>query len=163
MLHLNPWETPGILPCGGTICKWRRAWRFYEYRWSGGLSSQCSTAVVITEYPEARNVVVEPPSSNAPIEMYDPNANASAESSVGILKRRARYLLSGCRLPTAWWGVATLAAAQLCRQDAGLEEYPRIPFGTRAMLVRDPTPKNAFAPRALPATVFGPSASVPTG
>ena len=46
---------------------------------------------------------------------YDPNANASAESSVGILKRRIRYLLSGCRLPTAWWGVAALAAAQLCR------------------------------------------------
>ena len=30
---------------------------------------------------------------------YDPNAN-SAESTVGTLKRRSRYLLSGCRLPT---------------------------------------------------------------
>ena len=60
-------------------------------------------------------------------------------------------------------GIATLASAQLCRADAGLEEYPKIPFGTRVMLVRDPTPKNAFAPRALPATVFGPSSSVPTG
>ena len=86
---------------------------------------------------------------------YDPNDNASAESIVGTLKRRARYLLSGCRLPTTWWGVATLAA-QLCRADAGLEEYPKIPFGTRVMLVRDPTPRNAFAPRALPATIFGP-------
>ena len=94
---------------------------------------------------------------------YDPNANASAESSVGILKRRARYLLSGSRLPTTWWAVATLAAAQLCRADAGLEEYPKIPFGTRVMLVKDPKPKNAFVPRAEPATVFGPSASVPTG
>ena len=94
---------------------------------------------------------------------YDPNANASAETSVGILKRRARYLLSGCRLPTTWWAVATLAAAQLCRADAGLEEYPKIPFGTRVMLVKDPKPRNAFVPRAEPATVFGPSASVPTG
>ena len=94
---------------------------------------------------------------------YDPNANASAESSVGILKRRTRYLLSGCRLPTTWWAVATLAAAQLCRADAGLEEYPKIPFGSRVMLVKDPKPKNAFVPRAEPATVFGPSSSIPTG
>ena len=93
---------------------------------------------------------------------YDPNAN-SAESTVGTLKRRARYLLSGARLPTNWWGVATLAAAQLCRADAGLEEYPRIPFGTRVMIVRNPTPANAFLPRAEPATVFGPSSSVPHG
>ncbi|MDA8582710.1 hypothetical protein N9L68_00825 [bacterium] len=94
---------------------------------------------------------------------YDPNANASAESSVGILKRRTRYLFSGCRLPTTWWAVATLAAAQLCRADAGLEEYPNKPFGTRAMIVKDPKPKNAFVPRAEPATVFGPSSSIPTG
>ena len=48
---------------------------------------------------------------------YDPNANP-AESAVGILKRRSRFLLSGARLPTNWWGVSTLAAAQLCRADA---------------------------------------------
>ena len=75
---------------------------------------------------------------------YDPNANP-AEPAVGILKRRARYLLSGARLPINWWGLATLAAAQLCRADAGLEEYPKIPFGTRVMLVRDPTPRNALS------------------
>ena len=94
---------------------------------------------------------------------HDPNANASAESAVGILKRRARYLLRGCRLPTNWWGMATLAAAQLCRADAGLEEYPRIPFGTRVMVVQDPKPRNAFLPRAYPATVFGPSSSITNG
>ena len=56
---------------------------------------------------------------------YDPNAN-SAESTVGTLKRRGRYLLSCARLPTSWWGLATLAAAQLCRADAGIEKCPRI-------------------------------------
>ena len=90
---------------------------------------------------------------------YYPNANP-AETAVGTLKRRSRYLLSGARLPTNWWGLATLAAAQLCRADAGLEDYPRIPFGTRVMLVRDPTPRNAFVPRAEPGKVFGPSSSV---
>ena len=93
---------------------------------------------------------------------YDPNAN-SAESTVGTLKRRSRYLLSGSRFPTNWWGVSILAAAQLCRADAGIEDYPRIPFGTRVMLVRDPVPRNAFLPRAEPATIFGPSSSVPGG
>ena len=82
---------------------------------------------------------------------------------MGLLKRRARYLLSGCRLPTNWWGMATLAAAQLQRADAGLEPYPRIPFGTRVMIVRDPVPRNAFVPRAEPGTIFAPSSSVPTG
>ena len=86
---------------------------------------------------------------------YDPNNNP-AEAFVGILKRRARYLLGGTRLPTNWWGMATLAAAQLCRADAGLEEYPKIPFGTRVMIVRDPPHANAFMPRAEPATIFGP-------
>ena len=93
---------------------------------------------------------------------YDLDAN-SAESIVGTLKRRSRYLLSGCRLPTNWWGLATLAAAQLCMAYAGLEEYPRIPFGTRVMLVRDPAPRNAFLPRAESATCFGPSSSVSGG
>ena len=58
---------------------------------------------------------------------YDPNANP-AETTVGILSRRGRYLLSGARLPTNFWGLSVLAAAQLCRADQGLEEYPRIPF-----------------------------------
>ena len=93
---------------------------------------------------------------------YDPNAN-SAESTVGTLKRRARCLLSGTRLPTNWWGLATLAAAQLCRVDAGIDQYPRVPFGTRVMIVRDPAPRNAFLPRAEPATIFGPSSSVGGG
>ena len=54
---------------------------------------------------------------------YDPNANP-AENAVGTLKRRGRYLLGGARLPTNWRGMSVLAAAQLCRADAGLEEYP---------------------------------------
>ena len=91
----------------------------------------------------------------------DPNGNASAENTVGKLKSRARYLLSGCRLPTAFWGLAVLAAAQLERADASLERYPRIPFGTRAMLVRSPPHRNAFMPRAEPCTVFGPCHVVP--
>ena len=90
---------------------------------------------------------------------YDPNANP-AESAVGILKRRARYLLSGARLPTNWWGVATSAAAQLCRADAGLEEYPKIPFGTRVMVVRDPVHRNAFMPRTEQAIIFGPCENI---
>ena len=61
----------------------------------------------------------------------DPNANATAERAVGVLKRRCRYLLTGARLPTRFWGVGVLAAAQLERADAGMGEYPRIPFGTR--------------------------------
>ena len=90
---------------------------------------------------------------------YDPNANP-AETFVGIVKRRARYLLSGSRLPVNWWGVACLAAAQLCRADAGLEEYPAIPFGTRVMVVRDPPPRSAFMPRAEPGIIFGPAEHV---
>ena len=31
------------------------------------------------------------------------------------------------------------------------------------MVVQDPPPRNAFAPRSLPATVFGPSDRVPGG
>ena len=76
---------------------------------------------------------------------YDPNANP-AEASVGILKRRGRYLLGGNRMPTNWWGMSILASAQLCRADAGLEEYPKIPFGTRVMVVKDPPRRNASMP-----------------
>ncbi|MDP7647743.1 MAG: hypothetical protein QGH82_06730, partial [Candidatus Woesearchaeota archaeon] len=93
---------------------------------------------------------------------YDPNANP-AENTVGALKRRSRYLLSGARFPTNWWGVGTLASAQLFRADAGLEDYPRIPFGTRVMIVDDPKPRNSFVPRAQPGTIFGPSSSVSGG
>ena len=39
--------------------------------------------------------------------------------------------------------------------DAGLEEYPAIPFGTRVMVVKEPPSRNAFMPRAMPATIFG--------
>jgi len=86
---------------------------------------------------------------------YDPNANP-AEAFVGILKRRTRYLLGGCRIPINWWGMGVLASAQLCRADAGLGEYPAIPFGTRVMVVKDPPPVSAFMPRAEPGTIFGP-------
>ena len=43
---------------------------------------------------------------------HDPNANATAEAALGTLKRRCRYLLSGARLPTKFWGMGVLAAAQ---------------------------------------------------
>ena len=38
-----------------------------------------------------------------------------------------------------------------------------MPFGTRVMLVLDPRPRNAFTPRAKPATVFSPCSSVTGG
>ena len=56
-----------------------------------------------------------------------------------------------------------LAAAQLSRVEAGVEEAPKLPFGTRAMVSVDPAPRNAFLPRSMPATVFGPCDSVPHG
>ena len=56
--------------------------------------------------------------------------------------------------------MSALAAAQLYRADAGLEEYPRIPFGTRVMVVKDPKPKNAFVLQAEPATLFGPCENI---
>jgi hypothetical protein len=73
-----------------------------------------------------------------------------------MLKRRARYLPGGNRLPNNWWGVGILAAAQLCCADAGLEEYPVIPCGTTEIVVKEPPPRDAFMPRAEPATIFGP-------
>ena len=92
---------------------------------------------------------------------HDPNANATAEKAVGVLKRRTRYLLSGARLPTQFWGVGVLAAAQLERADAGLGSYPRIPFGTRGMMVISPPPRSAWALRAEPCTIFGICDDVP--
>ena len=56
-----------------------------------------------------------------------------------------------------------LASAQLFRADAGLEDYPKIPFGTRVMIVRDPKPQCAFSPIAEPGTVFGPSSYISGG
>ena len=69
-------------------------------------------------------------------------------------------MLGGCRLASTWWGVAALASAQLCRAGAGLEEYPRIPFGTRVMLVKDPKPKSAFVLQSEPATLLGPCKNI---
>ena len=42
---------------------------------------------------------------------YDPSSNGAAENAVGLIKQRTRYLLTGNRLPTRWWGVAALASA----------------------------------------------------
>ncbi len=92
---------------------------------------------------------------------HDPNANASAELGVGTLKRRCRHLLIGSRLPTKFWGVGILAAAELERADIGVGQYPRIPFGTRGMLVTSPPPRNAWAPRAEPCTIFGGCSNIP--
>ena len=79
---------------------------------------------------------------------------------MGYLKRKARQLLIGSRLPSSWWGPAILAAAHYSRCAAGLENWPRLGFGTRAMVVLDPEPRDSFAPRSLPATIFGPSERV---
>ncbi len=94
---------------------------------------------------------------------YDPSANGTGENAVGYLKRKGRQLLTGARLPSSWWGTAVLASAFYSRCAAGLEEWPKVPYGTRVMVVKDPAPRNAFVPRALPATVFGPSERVPGG
>ena len=91
---------------------------------------------------------------------YDPSANGAGENAVGYLKRKARQLLTGSRLPSSWWGPAVLAAAHYSRCAAGLEKWPRLGFGTRAMVVVDPEPRDSFAPRSLPATIFGPSERV---
>ena len=66
-------------------------------------------------------------------------------------------------MPSSWWGVASLTAAHYSRCAAGLLRFPQLPFGTRAMLVSDPTPRNAFLPRSLPCTIFCPSSRVPQG
>ena len=94
---------------------------------------------------------------------YDPSANGAGEIAIGYLKRNARYLLAGAMLPASWWGVAVQAAASYSRCAAGLDEWPTVAFGARAMCVRDPTPRNAFLPRSLPGTAFGPSTRVPGG
>ena len=91
---------------------------------------------------------------------YDPSANGAGENAVGYLKRKARQLLMGSRLPCSWWGPAVLAAAHYSRCAAGLEKWPRLGFGTRAMVVLDPEPRDCFAPRSVPATIFGPSERV---
>ena len=86
---------------------------------------------------------------------HDPNANATAETGVGILKRRCRYLLLGSRLPTRFWGMGILAAAQLERADLGVGQHPKTPFGTRGMVVTSPPPRSAWTPRSEPCTIFG--------
>ena len=72
-------------------------------------------------------------------------------------------MLSGNRYPTRWWGVAVLAGAHLFRVEVGVAVKPLIPFGTRVMVNVYPQPRNAFLPRSLPATVFGPCETVPSG
>ena len=94
---------------------------------------------------------------------YDPSANGAGEQAIGYIKRKARQLLTGARLPSCWWGVACVTAAQYSRCAAGLYQWPKLGFGTRAMLVQDPKPRNAFVPRSQPCTVFGPSSRVPGG
>ena len=84
---------------------------------------------------------------------YDPSANGTGEQAVGYVKRKARQLLTGSRLPTTWWGPAVLAAAHYSRCAAGLHAWPHLAFGTRIMAVVDPKPRNAFVPRSLPGTV----------
>ena len=92
---------------------------------------------------------------------YDPSANGAAEQAVGHLKRKARYLLTGARLSSSWWGPAVKTAAYYSRCAVGLYLWPRIGFGTRVMIVTDPTPRDSFCPRSQPASVFGPSEQVP--
>ena len=94
---------------------------------------------------------------------YDPSANGAGEQAIGYIKRKTRQLLTGARLPTTWWGVAALTAAHYSRCVAGLEAWPTLGFGTRVMVVRDPPDRNAFTPRSMPATVFGPAERVSGG
>ena len=94
---------------------------------------------------------------------YDPSANGAAENGVGLIKKRGRYLLCGNRFSTRWWGMCVLAAALLYRVDAGVATAPKIPFGTIVMVNIDPVPRNAWLPRAMPATIFGPCDSIPNG
>ena len=56
-----------------------------------------------------------------------------------------------------------LAAAQLYRVDAGIDTAPSIPFRTRIMRNIAPKLRNAFVPRSMPRTVFGPCETVPGG
>ena len=67
----------------------------------------------------------------------------------------------GCRARGG--GVAAKTSAIYARCDVGLLSWPRIPFGTRVMCVRDPAYRDAFAARAHPSVVFGPSENVPGG
>ena len=67
---------------------------------------------------------------------YGPPANGAGEEAVGFVKRKSRHLLTGARLPTAWWGVAAIASGYYSRCAAGLMNWPSIPFGTRAMVGR---------------------------
>ena len=85
---------------------------------------------------------------------YDPSANGAAENAIGFLKRKSRHLLSGSRLPTNWWGTAVVAAAYLSRCTAGLLPWPALAYGTRCMVVKDPPPRNAFAPRSMPGAII---------
>ena len=94
---------------------------------------------------------------------YDPSANGVAEQAVGHIKRKARQLLIGARLPSSWWGTAVLAAGDYSRCGGEFKKFPTIPYGTRVMVVEDPPTQDAFMPRSMPATVFGPSATVPGG
>ena len=82
---------------------------------------------------------------------------------MGVIKARARYLLSVCRLPTSWWGMAALAAGHQSRVAAGEAKQPRVQFGQRVMVNITPAPRNAFLPRAMPATMFGPCEHIPDG
>ena len=94
---------------------------------------------------------------------YDPSANGAGESAVGFIKRKSRQLLVGSGLTTHWWGMAALCAASYSRCAAELEDWPALPFGVRAMLVKDPPERNAFLPRSLPCTLFGPADEVSGG
>ena len=89
---------------------------------------------------------------------YDPSSNGAGEVAVGAVKLRARYLFWGARLPTRWWGMAVLAAGHLNRHEAGHAPAPK---GTRIMANIQPATRNAFMPRSLPGTCFGPCSNIP--
>merc|ERR1711888_55584 len=94
---------------------------------------------------------------------YDPSGNGAGESAVGFIKRKSRQLLIGSGLTTYWWGMSALCAASYSRCSAELEDWPELPFGVRAMLVKAPPDRNAFLPRSLPTTIFGPADEVSGG
>ena len=82
-----------------------------------------------------------------------------AENAVGLIKMKARELLLRAQQTATYWGTAVLAAAHEIRAERGLDDHVPLPYGCRVMVVRDPKPRDAFAPRAELAVLLGPADS----
>ena len=93
---------------------------------------------------------------------HDPNSNGLAEKHVDILKGVVRTLLVDVCMDIAYWAMAILAAAYRLRVHAGYAPPPAFEFGSQVLCVPDPLPRSAFAQRARPGLVFGPTEITPT-